>query len=163
MQSGYGNDFGDGGPGGAMRCEECGGNYITGLCCGSPGFDSGKFHNHCCECSDFGQCIGDYRSQHCHRCGDHFFAGLSGFRCPCRGGDTEPRDPFGGGYRSSEEDFSGDFSSEEDEAAADATLPPPAITAWDGYLPGIQRPVVPKADTPSTSSRVLKRKRPRTD
>ena len=31
--------------------EECGGNYITGLCRGGDAsFDSGKFHNHCNFC-----------------------------------------------------------------------------------------------------------------
>ena len=30
--------------------EECGGNYITGLCRGDASFDCGKFHNHCNFC-----------------------------------------------------------------------------------------------------------------
>ena len=35
--------------------------YVTRICTGQPQFDSGKFHNHCKECSGFGMCINDYR------------------------------------------------------------------------------------------------------
>jgi hypothetical protein len=42
-----GNDYEDGGEGGAVQCEDCCGMYVTGLCQGRPSFDSGKFHNHC--------------------------------------------------------------------------------------------------------------------
>ena len=84
-----GTDYGDGGEGGAVQCKDCGGNYVSGLCCGDPYFDCGKGHNHCGECPDFGVCIGDYREEHCHRCGDHF-AGNSGFSCPCPAGARIP-------------------------------------------------------------------------
>ena len=54
---------GDGGPGGAVQCEECCGLYVTDLCGGRPRFDCGKGHNHCVECPGFGECIGDIRPQ----------------------------------------------------------------------------------------------------
>lgn len=78
-----GLDYEDGGESAAIQCRsgECGGNYITGLCEGRPSFDSGKFHNHCGECPEFGQCIHDYRNAHCRNCNEHFFQGLSGFQC----------------------------------------------------------------------------------
>jgi len=76
-----GNDYEDGGQEGAIQCEDCCGMYVTGLCEGNPSFDSGKFHNHCVECPDFGRCIGDYREAHCPDCGGHWFAGMSGFAC----------------------------------------------------------------------------------
>ena len=41
-----GCDYEDGGEYGAVQCEDCCGNYVTGLCSGRPDFDSGKFHNH---------------------------------------------------------------------------------------------------------------------
>ena len=82
-QSTIGNDYEDGGEGGAVQCEdeECGGQYITRLCEGKPELDSGKFHNHCTECPGFGKCIYDYRNAHCDECNKHYFCGLSGFGC----------------------------------------------------------------------------------
>eukprot|EP01084_Bolivina_argentea_P315767 547178_1 len=74
-----GNDYEDGGYGGAIKCDEwdeCCGMYLTGMCNGSMHFDSGKFHNHCNECPNMGQCIYDYRNTHCYRCNDHYFAGF---------------------------------------------------------------------------------------
>jgi hypothetical protein len=88
QQSDYGgHDYCDGNDGGALLCVECSwGAYLTGMCSGSPEPTSGKFHHHCRECPDFGECIGDYRNEHCHACGEHFFAGMSGFACPsCNG------------------------------------------------------------------------------
>ena len=43
-----------------LRCpgEECGGTYVTRICQGTPVYDSGKFHNHCMECPDLGECHG---------------------------------------------------------------------------------------------------------
>ncbi len=64
--------------------------YVTDLCGGRPHGDSGKFHNHCTLCPNFGNCIGDNRESHCERCGDHFFGGFgSSFKCDCRGGGEE--------------------------------------------------------------------------
>ena len=84
-----GGDYEDGGEEAPFKCtgEDCDlGIYITGLCSGSPTFDSGKFHNHCKECPLFGICIGDYREVHCRKCGDHFFAGGMGGSCyNCKG------------------------------------------------------------------------------
>jgi len=59
-----GNEYEDGGEHAAIQCtdKECGGNFITGVCNGDFRFDSGKFHNHCTKCRNFGHCIGDYRS-----------------------------------------------------------------------------------------------------
>jgi hypothetical protein len=84
-QSDYGGqDYQDGAPGGAVQCKKCGvGKYLTGMCQGEFGEDSGKFHNHCTECPGFGRCIGDYREAHCRSCGRHYFAGNSGLACPC--------------------------------------------------------------------------------
>ena len=88
--------------------------YVTGLCGGQPSFDSGKFHNHCTDCPDFGTCIGDYREAHCMDCGKHWFSGMSGFPCShCGGG-------HGGGRKSKPL----------------AELPPPPLSAFDGTLPG---------------------------
>jgi hypothetical protein len=50
---------------------------------GKPEFDNGKFHNHCERCPGFGVCIGDYREAHCGQCHEHYFTGLTGFRCGC--------------------------------------------------------------------------------
>ena len=87
-QSTYGGcDYEDGGLDAPVQCEDCCGNYITALCTSRPHFDSGKFHNHCTQCPDFGECIYDYRNEHCEDCGSHYFAGLSGFACSeCGGG-----------------------------------------------------------------------------
>lgn len=78
-----GLDYADGGENAPIQCPSgnCGGNYITGLCEGKPEFDSGKFHNHCPECPEFGCCIHDYRNDHCGNCGNHYFAGNTGFEC----------------------------------------------------------------------------------
>ena len=114
-QSTYGGDYEDGGQDAAVQCEECCGNYITALCTSRPHFDSGKFHNHCTECPDFGECIYDYRNQHCDDCGAHYFAGLSGFACPDCGG--------GCGRRS--------------KATPLKDLPPPDPSSWDGMLTGL--------------------------
>ena len=64
--------------------------YVTGLCYGKPRFDSGRAHNHCTRCSSFGGCIGDYRQEHCRRCGEHYYAGAGGmFKCRCRGSSSD--------------------------------------------------------------------------
>ena len=82
-----GNDYEDGGQEGTVQCEGCCGMYVTGLCEGRLSFDSGKFHNHCVECPNFGKCLGDYREAHCMDCGKHWFMGMSGFACShCGGG-----------------------------------------------------------------------------
>ena len=59
-----GLDYEDGGYYAAVHCEidRCG-NYITGICNGQITFDSGKYHNHCGRCANFGHCIGDYRNR----------------------------------------------------------------------------------------------------
>jgi hypothetical protein len=67
QQTYAGLDYEDGGEDAEVRCEDCGGNYLTGLCEGKPHFDCGKFHNHCTECPDFGVCIHDYRNAHCYQ------------------------------------------------------------------------------------------------
>jgi hypothetical protein len=83
----YGGDYEDGAEDGALWCARCRERmYLSGLCDGSPHSDSGKGHNHCTQCPDFGQCIGDIRNQHCRRCGEHYFAGSAGsFSCQCTG------------------------------------------------------------------------------
>ena len=84
------------------------------------------------HCPGFGQCIGDYREAHCHRCGDHYFAGMSGFRCPCRGG--------GGGFDDSgadDSDSSSGYESPTTPSVDDASAPAAAASAWDAVLPGI--------------------------
>jgi hypothetical protein len=147
-----GLDYEDGGEGGAVMCEDedCGGNYVTGLCEGDPHFDSGKFHNHCTACPGFGVCIRDYRNAHCHRCGDHYFAGLSGFDCPCRG-RGEGRSGYGGYGDSDDEDDTDD----DDDGSVDIDLErlrsgepqdyetpvaelPVAAGRWSGRLRGIE-------------------------
>ena len=130
-----GIDYGDGGEDGAVQCKDCGGNYVTGLCNGDPSFDCGKGHNHCVECPDFGVCIGDYREAHCHRCGDHFFAGNYGFPCPCRGKDS---DDFGGGLSAFSESSDSDKYDEEmgDQANA-GPAPSPPEGCWNGHLRGV--------------------------
>ena len=108
-QSTYaGLDYEDGGEGAEVKCRDCGsGNYITELCSGNGHYDSGKFHNHCCECDDFGVCIRDYRQAHCRHCGEHYFRGNVGFPCPSCGGGR----------------------------AKDLTaMPPPTPSAWDGMV-----------------------------
>ena len=108
-QSTYGGcDYEDGGENAEIKCEDCGtGNYITELCTGKTNYDSGKFHNHCCECDDFGICIRDYREAHCRHCGKHYFRGNMSFPCPACGGGR-----------------SKDLSE----------MPPPPLTAWNGCI-----------------------------
>ena len=104
-QPDYGGlDYEDGGLEAPFKCkdEDCSlGIYVTGMCSGSPGFDTGKFHNHCRECPQFGTCIGDYREAHCYNCGKHYFAGMMGGPCfNCEGkkkGRGKGRSGGGGG------------------------------------------------------------------
>jgi len=56
--------------------------YITNICNGNPSVTTGKFHNHCDECPNFGLCIGDYRESHCLSCHEHFFKDGLGGVCP---------------------------------------------------------------------------------
>lgn len=73
--------------------EVCHGWYVTGICRKDATFDCGKFHNHCTECRQFGQCIGDYREQHCPRCKGHFFACDGHFKCSrCNPGALDDSD-----------------------------------------------------------------------
>ena len=115
-----GNDYEDGGEGGAEQCEKCMENdesygmYITGLCTNDPKLDSGKFHNHCSEYPDFGICIYDYRHVHCPNCDEHFFSGLSDLpchRCGARYG-------------------------EESKIQNLASMPKPAASCLDGKIEG---------------------------
>jgi len=102
----------DCGEGAAVRCPGCEtGNHITGLCEGKACYDSGKFHNHCVRCPDFGECIKDYRHTHCLHCDQHYFRGNSGFPCPnCGGGKC--RDVAG--------------------------MAPPPPSTWDGRIENIR-------------------------
>lgn len=61
--------------------------YVTDICIGAPCFDSGKSHNHCKAptCAVFGVCLGDYREAHCDDCGKHYWRGLMGYPCGCKG------------------------------------------------------------------------------
>ena len=38
--------------------DDKGRTYVTGLCYGRPKFDTGRCHNHCTVCSNFGVCLG---------------------------------------------------------------------------------------------------------
>jgi hypothetical protein len=147
-QATSGGDYEDGGPGAAIFCRSCGlgenGNYITGLCLGQPAFDSGKGHNHCTRCPDFGQCIGDYREAHCGRCGNHYYRGLVGGRCSCRGGGSsmmEMDDYDGGMYGGSDSDDSDGGRRDQQGSGVggsgdiDLRLPP-ADDCWNGRLQG---------------------------
>lgn len=98
----------DCGEGAALRCPGCEtGNHITGLCEGKARYDSGKFHNHCVLCPDFGECIGDYRLAHCLHCEQHYFRGNIGLPCAtCGGGKC--RDMAG--------------------------MAPPPLSTWDGKI-----------------------------
>lgn len=84
FQQDWGGDYETGASGARFKCK-CGTNlYVGGICTGEPMFDTGKFHNHCRLCPNFGQCIGDYREAHCRKCKTHYFAGGGGtFSCPC--------------------------------------------------------------------------------
>jgi hypothetical protein len=135
-QCSSGGDYEDGNPGGAIQCKQCRvGAYITGLCEGRPSSTSGKFHNHCTECPDFGTCIGDYRNDHCSRCGGHYFSGLSGFACPCRGSDRPGT--FGGSDYGSDDN---DDDDDEHVRERDAEIIPdtPSADCWSGQLRGIE-------------------------
>ena len=128
-----GLDYEDGGQNGAVQCEGCTGMYVTGLCRGKGQLDSGKGHNHCLECPDFGECVGDYRNAHCRRCGDHYFHGSGGqFKCPCRGDDRDHYDPYGD-YDDDDDD---DDDDADDIAAADSAAIEPRPGCWDGTLVG---------------------------
>ena len=139
-----GGDYGDGGPGGAVQCEECCGLYVTDLCGGRPRFDCGKGHNHCVECPGFGECIGDIRNDHCHRCSGHYFAGFMGSgQCDCRGGRDRP-DPYAYGGYAYGGAFIGDESPDDDSDGEDPPLLP-AAGAFDAVLPGIARQCIDSA------------------
>ena len=165
VQEEVGHDYEEGSEGGAQYCDECEtGIYITGLCLGTPRFDTGKGANHCVICPDWGQCIGDVRNAHCGRCGDHYFAGFSGYRCPCRGTapgggarrfddeyDSDEYDDYG--IDDDEYEFEGiiggdddDEEEEEEEPSSVAALTPPPTTAesWNAKLVGI--PEMERAD-----------------
>ncbi|CAE8627890.1 unnamed protein product [Polarella glacialis] len=145
-QEPLGTDYGDGGEGAAVQCRSkefgvrCGGNYISGLCTRTPHFDSGKGHNHCTQCPNFGTCIGDYREDHCHRCGDHFFAGSSGrYPCPCRGKDMDDVSYYGGDSDDCS-DGSSDSGSEDslqEPGNLHGVVPLPRDGCWDGSLRGV--------------------------
>ena len=81
---------------GLEKHEECrmgmGRTYVTELCSGGFHFDTGKFHNHCYVCENFGTCISDYRMAHCVHCGKHFWAGIMGDKCDCQGPSTDDED-----------------------------------------------------------------------
>eukprot|EP01083_Nonionella_stella_P063800 165806_1 len=83
-QSDYcGMGYGCGGDG-PIECpnDECDTNmYFTGMCCGDFDVSSGKNHNHCTVCPDFGECIVDYRNAHCLGCNDHFYKSYLNFPC----------------------------------------------------------------------------------
>lgn len=132
-----GGDYEEGNPGGAVQCKKCEqGLYITGLCEGRPELTTGKFHNHCDQCPDFGTCIGDYRNDHCSRCGDHFYAGLMGYACPCHGqrgsGSESESDDEGGGFA--------DYGGGGDEWSRDAEpiVDTPDASCWSGQLVGVE-------------------------
>ena len=68
--------------------------FVTEFCFGNPWFDqSGHAHNHCSTCSNFGECLGDYREGHCEKCGGHYIVGPARYRelykCDCE--KLEPR------------------------------------------------------------------------
>lgn len=124
--------------------------YVTRLCSEERDWELviGKFHNHCEQCPGFGVCIGDYRNAHCGHCGDHYFSGLSGFRCDCRGRQSD-RDFFGGGLgggfsSDSEDDYDRESDSESDdtddtdaEHKEGAVFLHPAGNCWCGGLRGM--------------------------
>ncbi|XP_033101787.1 uncharacterized protein LOC117104938 [Anneissia japonica] len=76
-----------------VKClnEECevAGVYVTGMCRNSAEIDSGKSHNHCTICPNFGTCMGDYREDHCRSCSEHFYSCRGLFRCECKGPNPE--------------------------------------------------------------------------
>ena len=88
-QSDYGGDCSCGADG-ASVCDDCEcGVYVTGLCEGRVDIDSGKFHNHCVDCPEFGVCCGDYRTRHCEVCGNHYYSGGGGgFPCSSCGASS---------------------------------------------------------------------------
>lgn len=81
----------EGGPIKCPHCEDGFGHFVTDICCGDAHFDSGKFHNHCKDCPNFGYCIGDYREQHCLGCGQHYHGCGGYFPCPNCGDNKAPR------------------------------------------------------------------------
>ena len=73
-QSECGGDYEDGNDGAAIQCtDECMGTYVSELCQGKPEFVWSQSHNHCTDCSGFGECIGDHRNEHCYLCNQHYF------------------------------------------------------------------------------------------
>jgi hypothetical protein len=123
-----GYDYEDGNEKGAIHCENCGRcSYLSRICSGKPESTSGKFHNHCHECPDFGECIakeslplewatmlggaGDYCMSHCSACGEHWFAGSMGnFPCTECGSDV--------------------YGNRKGKAPTDEAPP----TGWSGYI-----------------------------
>mmetsp|Transcript_11957 Transcript_11957/g.35944 ORF Transcript_11957/g.35944 Transcript_11957/m.35944 type:complete len:831 (+) Transcript_11957:68-2560(+) len=150
-----GHDYDDGAEMGAAYCDECEtGLYVTGVCCGDARFDTGKGANHCVFCPDWGQCIGDVRNSHCGRCGNHYFSGTAGFRCPCKGGLSAGN--FFDGYLSDDfmdddDDDSDSLTEDGDDDAPDeapsqhagaSSPPPPNPESWNATLecvPEIER------------------------
>jgi hypothetical protein len=149
-----GDDYEDGGQNGGLQCEDCEcGFYLQGMCSREKlELDSGKYFNHCTQCPEFGECIGDYRNSHCHSCGNHYFSGRSGFNCSCRGGggggmsDDEDEDSEGGfmygGSDSDESDDDDDNDNDNDDTAAvegttGKTSPPIPLGCWNGNIVGV--------------------------
>ncbi len=90
-----GTDYEEGGEDAAIKCPGCGvGIYVSHICEGRPEFDSGKFHNHCSECPNFGECIGDYRMAHCRKCNKHYYAGAGDGCSNC----SRSKNSFGKGF-----------------------------------------------------------------
>jgi hypothetical protein len=70
-----------------VECPECNENlFLGGMCRGETQWTFSKYYQHCRECDDLGNCVGDSRNGHCYDCNspDHYFAGrYSAYKCQC--------------------------------------------------------------------------------
>jgi hypothetical protein len=164
VQSLHGGDYDEGAEDGALYCGQCQERmYLSGLCHGSPRSDHGKGHNHCTECPDFGQCIGDIRNDHCRKCGDHYFAGSMG-SFPCQNcGDGTEADYDDYDYFPGRQD---EILSDEEAVRGDdpTTLHPFEVAAdavtWNGCLTGATEAIIENltqnvTQPPSVAARIM--------
>jgi len=64
---------------------ECGMQWKWSFCSDSACEEENRPRNHCEVCRK----CGDYRDVHCDDCNKCYFSGLTGFNCPCQGGNED--------------------------------------------------------------------------
>eukprot|EP00058_Branchiostoma_floridae_P023802 XP_002609292.1 hypothetical protein BRAFLDRAFT_124739 [Branchiostoma floridae] len=78
---------------GVVTCpdDDCGCEWQYSWCSNDFVDEENRPRNHCGICRH----CGDYRDAHCERCNKCYFAGLSGFECPCKDRPPKPKGGMG--------------------------------------------------------------------